>query len=159
MASEITPNEALIMMHDKLQLHAVRRTVLNYEKDNLMPRAWRSENGRETYYTLEALAEFYASWKLLHGDFISALPGFSADDKLRLTPKFVSYVRHVAYEVESFGVDKNGYGSTLDALEMLGVGIDEFDSNASYTSNLPLLFGFSLTWRDYKKEALLMLKE
>jgi len=156
--SGITPNEAVTLLSNKLHLEVVRRTILNYEKDDLMPRAWRSDNGREAYYTPEGLAEFYASWKLLHGDFISALPGFSADDKLRLAPKFVSYARRIAYELVNLNLHNKRAGEALDMLEILGSGIDVIDRSDSYSSNLALIFGFAMAWLDYKKAALEMLK-
>lgn len=154
--SRITPNEAEKILNEKLQLLTARRTILNYERDELMAKAWRSENGRETYYTLEALTEFYASWKLLHGEFVSRMPGSQENDKLRLAPKVVAYARQAALELIKMNLQDKPIGEALEMFYMLGSGIWEIDH--AKPSDFALLFGYALIWLDYKNEALAILE-
>ena len=142
--SQLTPDEAVNILSDKLQLSAVRRTILTYEHQELMERATRSENRREAYYTKDSLAEFYASWKLLHGDYITMLPGFTVIDKMRLTPKFVAYVRYFALNVEIIGDED--LVTKVSLAEDLKYSLDEM--------NVYLVRGYARIWSYYKKTAL-----
>ena len=96
MEPQMSPLEAEVMLNKKLGAKTSRRTILNYEHGGLMPKAWRSENGKETYYTQAALAEFYASWSLIHSDFTGVLPCFENGENLRLNNSFVRGVRSMA---------------------------------------------------------------
>lgn len=142
--TELTPDEAVKILADKLQLSVVRRTILTYEHQELMERAKRSENRRESYYTKDSIAEFYASWKLLHGDYITMLPGFTAVDKMRLTPKFVAYVRHFAMTAEIIGDED--LTTKVSLLENTNYQLDAM--------NVYLVRGYARIWSHYKKTAL-----
>lgn len=146
---EFSPDDAVTVLDSKLHIKTVRRTILNYEHNALMERAKRSVNGREAFYSKESLAEFYASWNLLHGDFIASLPGFSDDDKMRLPPKFVSYVREMALreeKVESFDWFNNDCSEEIKDLSV-----------KPNFLNLRLLSGFRDYWKWYKQLALIFL--
>ncbi|NMC31230.1 MAG: hypothetical protein GYA36_02060 [Veillonellaceae bacterium] len=78
------------LLNSQLAIPATDRTLLNYEKWNLIstPRRGAGKGGKWTEYYIEAAAEAAAAWKLIHGkyspEWIAAgfngiIPGFSPE--------------------------------------------------------------------------------
>jgi hypothetical protein len=78
------------LLNSRLGIPATDRTLLNYEKWNLIstPRRGAGKGGKWTEYYIEAAAEAAAAWKLIHGKynpewiaegFNGTIPGFSPE--------------------------------------------------------------------------------
>ena len=64
----MNPVEFVERLKNEWGLETTRRTVLQYEKDRLIP-APRVETGKSKEYFDESIADFIASWCLIHGDY------------------------------------------------------------------------------------------
>lgn len=64
----MNPVEFVERLKNEWGLETTRRTVLQYEKDRLIP-APRVETGKSKEYFDESIADFIASWCLIHGEY------------------------------------------------------------------------------------------
>lgn len=106
------PKEVIADIKKRYDINLTARTLLNYEKDGFIPEAQRSGGGRGigkiTEYPPETVAEFIASYMLLHGD------------EFRLPPARVAEIRKTAKKIE------NGIWTKEEVDRLYSQNIDQF---------------------------------
>ena len=102
----ITP-EMVISHLASLGIEISRSTLLRYEKQGLIPEPRRGGFGRGagrwTDYPPETVAEAYAAWKLLHGEY--QLSEIILRGALELSPETVGIIRKKYLQVAATGAD------------------------------------------------------
>lgn len=151
MLNDLTTPDFLATLEKKLGIKVDRKTLFNYEKRGLMPTPWRSDNRIEAYHSLEAVAEFYASWRLSRGDFLNFLPDIESKPS-HINLEIVSYARKAAYEVPK----GRGPGDDLSLYELFGSETKEIDQLPPL--DFALLFILARIWLNYKETALKILR-
>lgn len=99
----MTPKEIIGQLR-LLRVEITDRTLYNYSEWKLIPAPERGSgrSGKWVEYPGEAMAEAYAAWKLLHGEYWSeeACSGLGLNPP-KLSPEMVSTIRRLKKEIDT----------------------------------------------------------
>lgn len=115
-----------------LDITITRRTLLNYEKWDLIPKATRGGGGAggrwADYPSNETLEQAYAAWCLIHGEYgDERLRAIFADKLPKVTPEAIALIRAKAIEFEydfnadCFGEEEGQSGALLSAFYQIWI--------------------------------------
>lgn len=169
----MSPDEVIKQLKEKLGVEISRATLLRYEKQKLIPEPERGgggAGGRWTDYPEKTVAETYAAWSLMHGEYGDQLSKDFFGGKVPvLPPKAIQYIRlhaenrtanaiSVAGAVKEFMEENNIPESDKDyylANAAMKINNDydrEFKSNVGRV-NWHIISAYSVVWGEEVKYA------
>ncbi|MBP2642507.1 MAG: hypothetical protein H6Q67_394 [Firmicutes bacterium] len=148
----MTPKEIIARL-SLLRVKITDRTLYNYAEQNLIPTPKRGSgrSGKWVDYPDNAMAEAYAAWRLLHGDYWQAHNYVAIGLKpQKLAPETVAAVRRLKAEIEmqdwsSFKREPANFEESVKFILMVHRADDEAASI--------LLSGYIKLWELFKSEA------